>query len=231
MTSERATIRAVAALDEDLRHGMYAFIRDSGRPVTREEAAVAVGISRKLAAFHLDKLVAAGLLRTSYGAAGKVGRAPKVYEPAATDFAISIPPRRPDVLGAILIDAVASAGAAEPARDAALRTARRHGTEAGVEKRTHTRPGRLGPERGLTLAGEILTRHGFEPARETPVCLRLRNCPFQPLAGRAPELVCGLTRSFLTGVLDGLEVAGVAAVPAGARVGGCCVELRGGVGG
>ncbi|GAA3530620.1 helix-turn-helix domain-containing protein [Amycolatopsis ultiminotia] len=228
MTSERATIRAVAALDEDLRHGMYAFIRDAHHPVTREEAAAAVGISRKLAAFHLDKLVAAGLLRARYETAGKVGRAPKVYEPAGTDFAISIPPRRPDVLGSILLDAVSSAAPEETARDAALRAAGQHGAEAGAAERARIRPGRLGTERGLTVAGAVLARHGFEPSRETPACVRLRNCPFRPLASRAPDLVCGLTRRFLTGLLDGLGASGVSATPVTPPFEGCCVELRGG---
>lgn len=230
MTSDLATIRAVAALDEDLRRGMYAFIRDAGRPVTREEAAAAVGISRKLAAFHLDKLVTAGLLRARYETVGgvrKVGRAPKVYEPAPTDFAITIPPRHPDVLAAILVDAVASAAPGEPARDAALREAGRHGSAAGAAERERSRPGRLGTERGLTLTSTVLARHGFEPNRETPVCLRLRNCPFQPLAGRAPDLVCGMTDRFLSGVVEGLEVPGVSTARVSPRDGGCCVELRG----
>ncbi|WP_033296023.1 helix-turn-helix transcriptional regulator [Amycolatopsis jejuensis] len=229
MTSDLATIRAVAALDEDLRRGMYGFIRGAGRPVTREEAAAAVGISRKLAAFHLDKLVAAGLLRARYETVGgvrKVGRAPKVYEPAATDFAITIPPRQPDVLAAILVDAVASATPDEPARDAALRMAGHHGATAGAAERDRARPGRLGTERGLTLAGTVLSRHGFEPSRETPVCLRLGNCPFRPLAARAPDLVCGMTERFLTGVVEGLEVPGVVASRVMPRDGGCCVELR-----
>jgi len=38
-------IRAVAALDDGLRRGMYAFIRRVRRPVTRDEAAAEVGIS------------------------------------------------------------------------------------------------------------------------------------------------------------------------------------------
>ena len=33
---------------------MYEFIRRADGPVTRDEAAAAVGISRKLAGFHLD---------------------------------------------------------------------------------------------------------------------------------------------------------------------------------
>jgi hypothetical protein len=119
--SERLSeaIRAIAALDDDLRRRTYDFIRAARRPITREEAAAAVGISRKLAAFHLDKLVAAGLLRTDLprpSGVRKVGRAPKVYVPVDADVRMSIPERRPDVLAAILIDAVLSERAAETAR-------------------------------------------------------------------------------------------------------------------
>src|SRR5215813_8316330 len=109
-------IRAIAALDDDLRRGMYTFIRAARRPVTRDEAAAAVGISRKLAAFHLDKLVDAGVLRADYQQTGrKVGRAPKVYQPVETDIAISLPPRQHDLLADILVDAVL----ADDSRDAA----------------------------------------------------------------------------------------------------------------
>src|SRR5438067_412829 len=72
---------AVVALRDGPRRVMYAFIRRTRRPVTRDEAAASAGISRKLAAFHLDKLVDAGLLRTrreAGGRAGKVGRAPNL---------------------------------------------------------------------------------------------------------------------------------------------------------
>src|SRR5438552_241696 len=54
---------AAAVLTDDLRRRMYAFIRRADGPVTRDEVAAEIGISRKLAAFHLDKLAAAGLLR------------------------------------------------------------------------------------------------------------------------------------------------------------------------
>jgi len=65
-----AAIKAVAALEDDLRRGMYEFIRTARHPITREQAAEAVGISRKLAAFHLDKLAAAGLLRSDFEPVG-----------------------------------------------------------------------------------------------------------------------------------------------------------------
>ncbi|MCP9979587.1 helix-turn-helix domain-containing protein [Actinomadura madurae] len=108
MTSDSAGLEAAAILSDDLRRGMYAFIRAAQAPVTRDEAAASVGISRKLAAFHLDKLVDAGLLRARYGSPGvrRVGRAPKVYEPSGLDVRVSIPQREHGLLASILLDAV-----------------------------------------------------------------------------------------------------------------------------
>jgi len=217
-------IRAVAALADELRGGMYEFIRSAGRPVTRDEAAAAVGISRKLAAFHLDKLVEAGLLRASYRPMG-VGRAPKVYEPGEVDIRVSIPQRRPDLLAEILLCAVVSETGAEPARAIALRAAGERGKQLGAAARERHRPGRLGVERALTMTEQVLAEQGFEASRATPKCLRLRTCPFHPLAAQAPAFVCQLNRTFLTGVLDGLRAGAVATAPS-TVAGNCCVELR-----
>ncbi|MFC0113015.1 helix-turn-helix transcriptional regulator [Kibdelosporangium aridum] len=215
-------IKAVAALDDDLRWRMYTFIRAERRPVTRDEAAASVGISRKLAAFHLDKLVDAGLLKASYQAAGKVGRAPKVYEPTDVDIRVAIPQRQHDVLAEILLDAVV----AKDVSDEAVKAAAQRGENLGTNERDKAKLGRLGAERALTVAEGVLTRYGFEPAREGPTCLRLRNCPFHPLAAKAPDLVCAINQAFLNGLLDGLEAPSVRAVLEPAP-GECCVRLRG----
>jgi predicted ArsR family transcriptional regulator len=221
-------LRAIAALDDDLRWGMFEFIRAARRPVTRDEAAAAVGISRKLAAFHLDKLVDAGALRADYQHVGKirrVGRVPKVYQPAATDIRVSIPQRNHEMLASILMDAVLTGDSGETARHTVLRAARDHGERIGEAERERVRPGRLGAERAVSLASALLAERGFEPARESPGCLRLRNCPFHPLAAAAPDLVCGLNHSFIRGMMEGLQASGVDAV-LDPRVGECCVELR-----
>src|SRR5215467_9560652 len=100
---------AAAVLTDDLRRRMYAFVRRADGPVTRDEVAAEVGISRKLAAFHLDKMAAAGLLRTSFArpvGLRRVGRAPKAYAPAGLDVQVSIPQREHAVLAGILVDAV-----------------------------------------------------------------------------------------------------------------------------
>lgn len=222
---EGAAIKAVAALEDELRSGMYAFIRGAGRPVSRDEAATAVGISRKLAAFHLDKLVDVGLLRAHHepvDGVRKVGRNPKVYEPSEVDVQVSIPARQIDVLAEILLDAVLSETGS--ARDAALDVAGRRGAEAGTRARRQARPGRLGAERALTLATALLREHGFEPVRSDRDCVRLRNCPFHPLAARAPELVCGINHAFLRGLLDGMKAGTLRAVLRPAA-GQCCVHL------
>lgn len=221
-------IDSVSVLGEGTRRQMFAFIRRARRPVTREEAAAGVGTSRKLAAFHLDKLVDAGLLRAHYASpagARKVGRQPKVYEPTDTPIQLSIPERRHELLADLLVQAVVTEGADETAVQAAMRTAKQRGHGLGQEERAHLRPGRLGAERGLTLCENFLDRRGFEPTREAPDRLRLRNCPFHPLAAQAPDLVCGMNHAFLSGYLEGLKATTVQAA-LDPRPGECCVELR-----
>jgi len=236
-------IRAVAVLDDELRRGMYYFIRAAHRPVTRDEAAAAVGISRKLAAFHLDKLVDAGVLKAgSQPATGlrRVGRAPKVYEPVDADIRISIPPRHHDLLADILVAAVLAHDAPDRddrddrddradrqvAAETALRVAAERGHGIGVAEHQRIRPGRLGVERALTLTVALLARHGFEPVRDATGCVRLRSCPFHPLAVTARELVCGVNHRFLAGVLDGLGATSAVCAVLEPGAGGCCVELR-----
>lgn len=226
--SAESAITAVATLHDDLRRSMYAFVRRVRRPVTREEAAATVGISRKLAGFHLDKLVDVGLLTARYAAVErKVGRAPKVYELSGMDIRVNIPQRQPDMLAEILLDAVLTASPAEPACESALRAATEHGREIGAAARASTRPGRLGAERALTLVVEVLERHGFEPDREESRRVTLRTCPFHPQVAKAPELVCAMNRALLSGVLHGMGATTVQAVIAPRRGGGCCLELCG----
>lgn len=214
---------AIAVLDDDSRRGMFEYIRRSGEPVTRDEAATAVGISRKLAAFHLDKLVAAGLLVAGSAPARRAGRRPKTYELAdGADLQVSIPQRRHDLLATLLIDAVIGQRDGESAQEAAVRVSRERGERLGAGRRP-TR--RTGPERSLTMTMAVLEDNGFEPVRLDGGA-RLRSCPFHPLAaGDARDLVCGLNHALLTGIVEGLGTGSIEAVldPGG---GECCVALR-----
>lgn len=222
-----SALEAVAVLGDDLRRRLYDHVRRSPAPVTRDEAARDAGISRKLAAFHLDKLVAVGLLSVSYARpAGlrRAGRTPKVYAPAETSLQISIPPREHGLLAGILLRAVRHQAPGESGTDAALRSAASHGRSLGAADRDRLRPGRLGPERALTYVADLLERHGFEPARDAPTRMSLRNCPFHPMAADDPDLVCAINHAFVSGLLDGLGATTLDAILA-PRPGNCCVTL------
>jgi len=206
---------AVIALADSSRRALYEYVRRADHPVSRDEAGQAVGISRGLAAFHLDKLVDAGLLRARHEAPtdqprGR-GRAPKVYEAASAGLTVTIPERRYELIAEILTDAVAT----EPTdvEHAAQRLARQRGREIGA---------RL-PEEGSDLTS-ALDQLGFEPQPEADGSVRLHNCPFHVLAVRHTELVCGLNHAFVAGILEGLGDSRVQARLA-PRPGACCVEL------
>jgi predicted ArsR family transcriptional regulator/nitrite reductase/ring-hydroxylating ferredoxin subunit len=220
---------AIAALEDDLRRRMYVFIRGQGRPISRDEAAEKVGISRKLAAFHLDKLVARGLLIAHYarlpGRGGRgAGRSSKLYEPSDLEVDVSIPERRYDIVGEIMVAAL-SEDSKEPPRETARRVAYDKGHAIGEEVKAELRLRPPGSERALAVAEEILVRYGYEPYRVGEETISLRNCPFHNLSRRAPELVCGMNREFIDGFLRGLgnDSVEAALVP---TPGECCVKLK-----
>lgn len=225
----RKGAQALGALEDDLRRRMYLFIRGRGKPVSRDEAAAHVGISRKLAAFHLDKLVERGLLTAHYarlpGRSGAgAGRSSKLYEPSDIEVDVSIPERRYDIVGEIMVAAL-DQDSGDPPREVAKRIAFDRGQAIGDEIRDRTRLRPPGSERTLSIAEETLTEYGYEPYREAAETVSLRNCPFHYLARRAPELVCGLNREFIDGLLRGLgnESVEAALLP---TPGECCVKLR-----
>ncbi|HKE66309.1 MAG TPA: helix-turn-helix domain-containing protein [Micromonosporaceae bacterium] len=206
---------AVSALADRSRRALFDYVRHAGYPVSREDAAAATRMSRNLAAFHLDKLVEAGLLVARYQApTGRPrgrGRTPKVYAPAGDGLEVTIPERRYELIAEILADGMAAAP--DNAVDAAAHQAYQRGQVLGAEVRAAG-----GGDRVLAALGSL----GFEPARDGSKTL-LHNCPFHALAVRHTELVCGLNHAFLRGLAEGLG-ANVDVVLA-PRPGACCVEF------
>ena len=77
-------LAAIASLLEPVRRALYLYVVAQPGEVSRDEAAGAVGVQRSLAAFHLDKLVDAGVLDVSFrrltGRTGPgAGRPAKLY--------------------------------------------------------------------------------------------------------------------------------------------------------
>lgn len=209
--------RAVAALVDRTRRALFDYVRRQNRPVSREEAAEAQGMSRGLAAFHLDKLVDVGLLRARYqtptGRPRGRGRTPKVYESTQDTLAITIPERRYQLIAEILAGGIDEDPA--DAAGASHRQARRRGADLGEQLRG---------EHGEADLMSVLTELGFEPAPDADGQVVLRNCPFHALADRHANLVCRLNLAFVGGLVDGIAT-GLRAdlVP---RPDACCVTLN-----
>lgn len=230
MPAKPSTIEQLAVLEDELRLRIYRAVRRAGRAVTREEIADEAGISRRLAAFHLEKLLEEGLLRSHYarppGRGGPgAGRSAKYYEPSGVELAVSIPDRNYDFVGSLLVDAVSSAKPKESPHDAAMRVSTERGREIGERSRRERGLSRPGPERTLSVAQEMLEGFGYEPYRDEKTKIALRNCPFHTLAQQSPDLVCSMNQAFLDGMLRGLGNQSVEAVLE-CKQGDCCVTLR-----
>lgn len=225
---EQSGLAAAATLSDEVRRALYQYVRRQSGPVTREEAARAVRISVKLAAFHLDKLVDRGLLRTDQrlptGARRPVGRAPKRYAPSDMQVSLSVPERRYELAGEILVDAFCQGDPTVRSTEAALQVARQRGRQLGAEARQARRLRQPGPERTMAIAENLLEQYGYEPSEDGEGGLVLRNCPFHSLAARAPELICGINAAFIDGVLRGLGNSTVQA-ELEPKPGLCCVRL------
>jgi predicted ArsR family transcriptional regulator len=228
MESFEHALDVVGALADDLRRQMYLFIREQGRPISRDEAAEAVGISRKLAAFHLDKLTEKGLLKAHYrrlsGRSGPgAGRPSKVYEPTELEVAVSIPSRSYDFVGSLLVSALARSPTS--VRTAARTAAWEEGRSLGQEVRRARRLRSASPKRLMAIARDVLLERGYEPYPDEAGTLRLRNCPFHALAQQSKEIVCNLNHAFISGLLSGLDgnQLDAALEP---RPGECCVRVQ-----
>ncbi|MDQ2744055.1 MAG: transcriptional regulator [Chloroflexota bacterium] len=117
-------IAGIAVLDEPVRRNLYLYIVDRPLPVGRDEAAGALGISRALAAFHLDRLAQQGLLAVEYrrltGRAGPgAGRPSKLYRRSDRKLQVMLPPRSYELAARLLARAVERAAAGSPSSDVA----------------------------------------------------------------------------------------------------------------
>ena len=185
---EHDDLEAVALLADPARRAAYRVVVDAAPdPVGRDEVAAKLNVGRTLAAFHLDKLVAAGLLEASYarrtGRTGPgAGRPAKLYRRAESERAVSVPPRRYLSAAELLAEAVERAGADE----ALYLVANERGRAEAV-------PG--------ADPVEALADRGYEPTTDAAT-IRLRNCPFHVLADDFPPLVCGMNLALITGLVE-----------------------------
>ena len=197
-----------------------------GRP-TRDKGMTAAELGRELGLhstsvrFHVDQLVAAGLVGAHFVRGGGAGRPAKRY------FAIDAPPATPEPSheGPYQVLATLLSGALDPVEDTPL-TPEEAGAQWVRERlRAHPEPSGAGQGPGVVPSAaattgewvakvggvvDLLQEWGYTPdvevsGRQGDVTLTLQDCPFLDLARAHPEVVCGVHRGLLKGAL---EVAG-----------------------
>jgi predicted ArsR family transcriptional regulator len=219
---DRAGVAAVAALAEPTRRRVYDHVARQPDAVDRDEVALAVGLPRTTAAFHLDRLAQCGLLDVSFarrsGRTGPgAGRPAKLYRRADTTVEVSVPERHYDLAGELLAGALAEA---EDSGERPATVLQRHAYRRGRELGESARDGQAGRSGVLAL----LEEQGYEP-RPDGEDVVLGNCPFHVLAKAHTQLVCGMNLHLLGGVLDAVPEAGLDADLCPVE-GLCCVRMQ-----
>jgi predicted ArsR family transcriptional regulator len=227
MDSTPDPLVAVGALTEPTRRALYDAVAASAGALSREQAAAEVGVPVHSAKFHLDRLVEEGLLEVEYrrpeGRSGPgAGRPTKLYRRSGRALSVSLPPRRYDLAGAVLADAVDrvrrdGTGLTE-AVDAAADAAGREAVQGQPLPRTSM------PLRRLAA---VLARQGYEPRVDSEAEeLVLANCPFDRLAREHTDLVCGMNLALVRGAVDELGCGGEVTARLEPSPDHCCVRAR-----
>ena len=203
-----ADMEPIGSLSDPTRRRLYVFVSRSSSPVSRDEAADAVGIPRQTAAYHLDRLAAQGLVEIEFsrrtGRTGPgAGRPAKLYRRSQRDHEVSLPPRRYGLAARILLAAVSSGSVKR--RDL-VRAARNVGVEIGA----------AGLERALDDTG-------YDPVVEEGE-IRFRNCPFHALKEDDQPTVCNLNLGLVEGILRGASDERTAFLEPSDDY--CCVRIR-----
>ena len=187
-----------------------------------------MGVARSVAAFHLDRLVADGLLTTEFrrltGRQGPgAGRPAKLYRRAEGEMSVSLPARQYDLAAALLAAAVSDATrTGVPVAEALTRVATERGRHA---RQRRARSGGKRPSRRALLdaALTVLDEQGYEPRLDGHEVV-LANCPFHALVDEQRDLVCGMNHDLLCGMAEavGNDVLAARLAPS---EGNCCVRL------
>ena len=217
-------IATAAVLGEPVRRALYEHVAGRDGPVDRDEAAAATGIGRPLAAFHLDRLVAAGLLEVEYrrrsGRSGPgAGRPAKFYRRTrGLNVELSLPARRYRMAAEIFADGL-DRRPDEATRDQVRAAARERGAALGSGGSRKRRSRKAVRARLVAVLGQ----EGFEPTDDGRE-IRLRNCPFDVLAAEHRGLTCSMNLALLEGLASGVGDSGLQPVSRPVE-GSCCVRF------
>jgi len=214
----------LTALADPVRRRLCLHVLEQPEPVSRDAAAAAAGVTRALAAFHLDRLVEAGLLVAEYrrlsGRTGPgAGRPSKLYRSSGRVVRAALPERRYEVAAELFAEALTAPHAGPEALNTA---AGDYGRKLGLESRRRA-GSETSPDRRFAAVESVLHDAGYIPFRRDGE-IRLLNCPFHEIAQHHRQLTCGMNVALLQGLLDGADMPAVTARFDPTR-GLCCVAI------
>jgi predicted ArsR family transcriptional regulator len=232
LSTERSdTLATLGALGEPTRRALYDYVAGTGRWVSRDEAADAMGLERGTAAHHLDRLAGDGLVDVDYqrlsGRQGPgAGRPAKLYRRARRDLEVNLPPRDYRLAGRLLADAAERSRTegidmATALDDVAKAQGHRLAEDLRLQLRGAGARGSAGRRRVLL---DALEDRGFEPTTEGEGTVVLRNCPFHQLAQEHTDLICGMNLCLLDAAIEDFGETGLEA-RLEPEEGECCVKL------
>ena len=177
-------VESLGALAEPVRRALYRWVVAQAEPVSRDQAAAGAGVPRHTAKFHLDRLVADGLLETEFrrltGRRGPgAGRPAKLYRRSARQVTVTLPPRQYELAAQIMAAALDGGGTPEALQTAAAEVGRQAGSESS--------------RRSATSRTSATASSSCSTARST----------------RSPQehtaLVCGMNLHLVGALLDGTD--------------------------
>jgi len=191
-----------AVLADDTRYRIYrAIAEQSGAEVTVADVARRFHLHPNVARMHLSKLEQAGFLATDLRKTGGGGRPARLYRLSDRVLTFGFPPRRYELLARLALQAVAEDGSIEKACRAAHEVGIAEGRRLVVGRR---RPPQTRDEIAAVVRA-VAEEQGMLPDlawHEDGLHITVRNCVFRELSGADPDLVCGMHRSFICGLVE-----------------------------
>ena len=185
------------ALADDTRYRLYRYLRLSGRPVGVRELSTRLSLHPNTLRPHLRRLEEVGLVSSETRKGTGAGRPQTVYSAVGVDDHAG---RDYRLLAEILTPLVSGVRRHERARE----LAREWG--AYLVARSAPKPAaRRTPGPDLAVLQEALAEAGFDPRfrrrSARTVDITLRGCPFRDLQAEHADLICGVHKGLLEGIL------------------------------
>lgn len=220
--SERPSRLAILkALGDNTRYAIYLELARSPLPLSTAEIADTLDLHPNTVRPHLERMRDVGLLEVRTASRGEVGRPQHLYSLATGAPSLGLEPPPFPLLARLLLRIAGATGAGA---DEAIDAGRAQGSSdaakwsEGVERTSCLH----------ALTAELATL-GFDPAvglDQGSATVAFTHCPFRELAETRPDLVCGLHRGMVEGLVDGVGGGRVAAFRSLVDRSPCQVDLE-----